>query len=194
MEERTRELETVRDELFKMNADLDRIVQTRTEEVMRLLEQKNDFIMQLGHDLRTPLTPILGLLPKLAELIGKDYPEILQIIERNARHIQNIASKSLKLARLNSLDYFPECDTVDLNEIIRTVLEINRFALKQAHIRTEVDVSEACILDGDPILIQELIDNLVSNAIKFSKPPGGCIRIHGRADEDVVTLTISDTE
>ncbi|HOL40741.1 MAG TPA: ATP-binding protein [Methanospirillum sp.] len=193
MEERTRELETVRDELFKINTDLDRIVQIRTEEVMRLLEQKNDFIMQLGHDLRTPLTPILGLLPKLAELIGKDYAEILQIIERNARHIQSIASKSLKLARLNSLDYIPECNKVDLNEIIRTVLEINRFALIQAHIRTEVDVSEECIIDGDPILIQELIDNLVSNAIKFSKPSGGCIRIHGRADEDMVTLIISDT-
>jgi signal transduction histidine kinase len=79
--------------------------------------------MQLGHDLRTPLTPILGLLPRLDELDGEEHANMVRIIERNARHIQNIASKSLKLARLNSLDYIPECDDIDLAETIRSVLE-----------------------------------------------------------------------
>lgn len=193
MEERTKELEAVRDQLFQINADLDRIVQTRTEEVMRLLEQKNDFIMQLGHDLRTPLTPILGLLPRLDELDGEEHANMVRIIERNARHIQNIASKSLKLARLNSLDYIPECDDIDLAETIRSVLEINRMSLRQAHIETHVEVPEGCIIQGDQILIQELIDNLISNSIKFSKPSGGCIRIQVKRDDGTITLTVKDT-
>jgi PAS domain S-box-containing protein len=49
---------------YAVNKDLDRIVHERTEEVLRLLEQKNEFFMQLGHDLRTPVTPILALLPQ----------------------------------------------------------------------------------------------------------------------------------
>ena len=193
MEERTKELEAVRDQLYKINADLDRIVQTRTEEVMRLLEQKNDFIMQLGHDLRTPLTPILGLLPRLSELEGEEHADMVRIIERNARHIQNIASKSLKLARLNSLDYIPDCEAIDLAEIIRTVLDTNRMSLRQAHIETVVEVPEGCVIHGDQILIQELVDNLVSNAVKFSKPSGGCIRIQVKNDDDSVTLMLRDT-
>jgi len=193
LEERTRELETVRDQLFKMNADLDRIVHDRTEEVMRLLEQKNDFIMQLGHDLRTPLTPILGLLPNLCDSSGEEHNNVLLIIERNVRHIQNIASKSLKLAKLNSLEYVPENDCINLPETIHSVLDINQISLRSADITTEVDVPEGCLIRGDQILIQELIDNLVSNSIKFSKPSGGEIRIHAKIARGNLILTVSDT-
>ena len=176
-------------EIRKLNEEL----KERAQKVESLLIQKDQFIYQLAHDLRTPLTPILGLLPRLSELEGQEHGDMVQIIERNARHIQNIASKSLKLARLNSLDYIPDCEAIDLGEIIRTVLEINRMSLRQAHIETVVEVPEGCVIHGDQILIQELVDNLVSNAIKFSNPSGGCIRIQVKNDDDSVTLVLRDT-
>ncbi len=192
LEERTMELERLRDQLYAVNKDLDRIVHERTEEVMRLLEQKNEFIMQLGHDLRTPLTPILALLPQLNDLDGEEYARTLHIIERNARHIQNIASKSLKFAKLNSLEYIPDRDKIDLVHIIQTVLEINRLSLRQAHVTTHVESCEQCFIQGDRVLIQELIDNLISNAIKFSKSDGGEIWIDISSNTNMVTVCIRD--
>ncbi|MDX8551633.1 PAS domain S-box protein [Methanospirillum sp. J.3.6.1-F.2.7.3] len=193
LEKRTHELEVVRDELFRINKNLDNIVHERTKEVFRLLEQKNDFIMQLGHDLRTPLTPILGLLPRLYEISGEEHDMILQIIERNARHIQNIGSKSLKLAKLNSLDYIPESENVNIADTTRTVLDINRISIRNAGITVTVHIPDNCIIRGDQILIQELIDNLISNAIKFSKPSCGTILIKADISHNIMTLTVSDT-
>ena len=66
-------------------------------------------------------------------------------------------------------------------------------SLRQAHIETHVEVPEGCIIQGDQILIQELIDNLISNSIKFSKPSGGYIRIQVKRDDDTITLTVKDT-
>ncbi|PWR74602.1 ATP-binding protein [Methanospirillum stamsii] len=192
LEERTHELEVVRDQLFRINEDLDRIVHDRTEEVIRLLEQKNDFIMQLGHDLRTPLTPIIGLIPEVSHSSVEEQKLILNIIERNARHIQTIANKSLKLAKLNSVDYIPDSEPVNVADAVRSVYDIHRTSLRYKEITATTDISPDIIIHADPVLFHELIDNLVSNAIKFSKPAGGTIHIAGQIQAGSLILTVAD--
>ncbi len=193
LERKNGELELLRDQMILVNNDLDRIVRGRTAQVMRLLRQKDEFVMQLGHDLRTPLTPIIALLPELTESVkSEEGCEILRIIERNIRFIQDIAQKSLKLARLNSVDIVPERVPVQVAETIHSVIQAHQQKLDTTGIRVVEDISTDLIISADLILFQELIDNLVGNALKFISPETGVIIIHAWHDGDNAIITISD--
>ena len=78
-------------------------VKDRTDEVKKLLKQKNDFVNQLGHDLKTPLMPLCNLIPILLKKEkNKDNKKILEIINRNVDYISNLVNKTIELAKLNS--------------------------------------------------------------------------------------------
>ena len=67
MADKNKELDFLANQMIEINQDLDRRVKKRTEQVLKLMKQKDDFINQLGHDLKTPLTPLRALLPSLIE-------------------------------------------------------------------------------------------------------------------------------
>ena len=86
--------------LREFNENLEEIVKERTEEVEKLLRQKDEFINQLGHDLKSPLTPLIGLLPILEKT--EDDPkskEIVGIFRRNIEYMRSLVLKTLELAQ-----------------------------------------------------------------------------------------------
>jgi len=193
LEQKTVELEVLRDQLFAMNKDLDRIVKGRTEQVMKLLTQKDEFIMQLGHDLRTPLTPVLGLLPDLISEAEDDMTKkTLHIIHANVRFIQEICDKSLKLAKMSSFDIKPDIEPVPIRDVVTSLLNAHTVDLQSAGITAKNDVPSDLVAGADPILFHELIDNLVSNGIKYIQRKDGVLLISGAKQGDMIELRVAD--
>ena len=86
-----------------LNQELEKKVMARTKEVQKLLEQKDEFINQLGHDLKNPLNPLINLLPIIVK--NEEDPEtreMLDVIIINVDYMRNLVVKTIELARLNS--------------------------------------------------------------------------------------------
>ena len=98
-----KELNEAQNKLSEMNKYLEEKVKKRTQEVETLLRQKNDFINQLGHDLKTPLGPLINLIPLLKNKEkNSKKKEILDVLHQDVEYMKNLVVNTLELARLNS--------------------------------------------------------------------------------------------
>jgi signal transduction histidine kinase len=172
-----------------MIADLKR----SRNKIENLLKQKDEFINQLGHDLKNPLTPLVNLLP-IFEIEEKDKKkkDMLEIINRNVGFMTNLVTKTIELARLNSPN--TEFDFEDTNLLfeMNTVIDMNKMMFKANKIKVINDVPEDIEVSVDKLRFEELLNNLLNNSVKYTIDPG-VITINARLEEDFVTISISDT-
>jgi len=104
IESQREELKKAHEELNILNKHLEQKVLERTEEIRHLLLEKDEFINELAHDLRTPLTPLLNLMPLLrSKERNRKRLELLEIIMKNVDRIHRVVNKTVKVAPL----FFP---------------------------------------------------------------------------------------
>ncbi len=174
--------------------NLEQRVKEKTEEVHSLLVQKDRFIAQLAHDLKTPLTPIIALLPLLRQK-AKDpkTTEMLDIITKNANYIKELVFKTLELARLGVPNGGIALTDTKLSHVIAKVLESRRPVFEQKRIAVENNVSDDIVVKADSLMLQEALDNIISNAAKFTAE-GGTVTIDANRDSDsIVVIRVKDT-
>ncbi len=183
-------------ELLKMvNSELERKVKERTEKIERLLQQKDEFINQLGHDLKTPLTPLVALTPLLRKhLDGK--PEIIKIVDTlvtSTNHMKNMVDKTLQLASLNSSQIEFEFEQTNLLTEIKNAVENNQFLFNENNINVLNMVDEEIIVTADKRQLYEVFTNLFTNAIKYSQENKGSIVIDAeKGKDDEVIISVKD--
>jgi len=180
-------------QLVELNKNLEDKVHERTERIQSLLTQKNEFINQLGHDLKTPLTPLMVLLPIIKkELNQTENEEMVDVMIRNANYMKDLITKTIEIAKLNSnmvpLTFIPVnvCDEVEF------IKQNNLMILEEKSIDLENQVSSDIMVDADPLRFREILLNLVTNGVKYSKKEGGTIWIDARVDDDMVIISVSD--
>jgi signal transduction histidine kinase len=156
-----------------------------------LIAQKDQFINQLGHDLRSPLNPLLNLMP----LIKTDDPESkdrIEIINRNVDYMKNLVFKTLEFARLNSpkIEFFID-DTNLLDEVNNTINQ-NKILFEENNFNIINKIDEHIMVKADKLQLAELFNNLFSNAVKYSDN-GGNIIIDAYENKDFVTVSVKDS-
>jgi len=193
VDERTRELEKSREELSSLNKDLEKKVQERTAEVQHLLKQKDDFIGQLGHDLKNPLTPLVGLLPILRDK-EKDpnIKEQLDVIINNVDYMKDLVVKILQLARLNSPNINFDIQDLNLSKEISDIISNQQIFFKENNFLVENNIKEDIIVKADKLRVEELIKNLFTNAVKYTLDEKGTIVIDAEKKDGFVTISITD--
>ncbi|MBN2065926.1 MAG: PAS domain S-box protein [Candidatus Thermoplasmatota archaeon] len=187
------ELTKTQQKLHLLNEELEQKVQDRTAEINSLLKRKDEFIIQLGHDLKSPLTPLIGLLPMVME--REDDPqllELLNVISRNIQYMRDLVVKTLQLERLNSPTTLPNIDMVNLLEIVDDLVQNKQLVFEQKHLAVEVKIDKNVVVQADHIQLKELVDNLLTNAVKFT-PDGGHIIIHAKNGKKEAVVSVSDT-
>ena len=190
--QRTSELQYTQKKLQELNTTLEQKVNDRTDEVTALLKEKEDFINQLSHDLKNPIGPIVNLLPMVIEdvtdpVLLKD----LDVIYRNARYMKKLIMDTLKLARLEQLEHGIEVEQFDLYRLAENVIEDNQLSFNDK-IAIQNNVDRNLVGWGDPLRIKEVFNNLISNAVHYSKDKKSLIRIDGYKQDDVIYVSVRD--
>lgn len=187
-----KELQKAHKEIHAMNLHLEKKVQKRTERIEQLLKQKDEFINQLGHDLKNPLGPLLNLIPIVEKhTTNQKDKEILHVIQRNVGYMKNLVQKTLELARLNSPNTTLSKSSFSLNYVINNLVSQNKYLFEKKQISVETNIPSQITVYADQLRIEELFNNLLNNAVKYSKELGRII-ISARKTEQFITISIED--
>ena len=163
-------------------------------EAERLGHMKDEFLATLSHELRTPLNAIQGwaTLLKQPHVSDADRRPGLDAIERNARAQAQIINDLLDMNRIVAGKFHLDVQSVRLQEVIHAAVEAVRPSAdaKRLRIRTMLD-SAVGYTRGDPNRLQQVMWNLLTNAVKFT-PAGGFIQIVLQRVESQVEITVQD--
>jgi signal transduction histidine kinase/CheY-like chemotaxis protein len=156
---------------------------------------KDEFLATVSHELRTPLSAILGWSQLLAStnLDEQQSKRAVETILRNARAQAEIINDLLDISRIITGKLRLDVRSVELARMIEAVVDGVRPAAdaRNIHLQTAID-PQISPISGDPDRLQQIIWNLVSNAIKFT-PPGGRVEVRLERIDSHVEITISDT-
>jgi len=189
------ELNDAHEVLYAVNKQLERKVDERTERINQLIKQKDEFINILGHDLKTPLTPIMALIPMIIDN-PPDNPEqikeIYDVIMRNIYYMKDLVNNTIELAKLNSdkTEFFIEKSNL-LSEV-EDVVKTNEFLFKENKIRIKNKIDENISIFADNLRLKEIFNNPLTNAVKYSKEKGGIITITATDKKNLTTISIKD--
>ena len=178
-------------------------VATDVTDERKQARMKDEFVNLISHELRTPLSSILGY----AELIADDeeHPlteeqaRYLATVERNAQRLLRLVSDLLFTAQVESGRFSLQEQQVDLCAVVAASLESARPAAEARDVRLVLSqAKEPLIVWGDPVRLGQAVDNLVSNAVKFTPPRGRVAVTLGFADggygqPDCALIAVSDT-
>ncbi|KYK20770.1 hypothetical protein AYK21_05545 [Thermoplasmatales archaeon SG8-52-2] len=188
-----KELKDAHEILKTMNFELERKVAERTDEIKNLLKQKDEFINQLGHDLKNPLSPVTNLLPLIKDQV--DDPQTkdqLNIVMRNVDFMKNLVIKTIELAKLNSPTTEFLLDSVNLSEEINNSIEKNKTMLQDYNMDIIKNIDNKLTISADKLRLSELFDNIITNAMKYS-PKGSSIIFNSKIEGNFIKISVKDS-
>ena len=193
LEQINKDLMTAREELNVLNKNLERRVQERTQEVEKLLKQKDEFINQLGHDLKNPLGPLINLLPLLEDQeADAAKKEMLTVLHRNADYMKNLVVKTLELAVLNSPNTRFSMEHTSLFKEVSQIIDNKKILFDEKKVRITNTIDRALKVKADRLRLEELLTNLFENSVKYSKD--GCtITVGAEPSNGMVKVSVADT-
>jgi two-component system phosphate regulon sensor histidine kinase PhoR len=163
--------------------------------VRRLEAIRRDFVANVSHELKTPLTVISGFAETLAEdeLAPEQRARFADAILTNARRMQRIVDDLLDLSRIESGGWVPEPTMVDVDAALTDALTPcqPRAAERQLTLQTAVDPRAKAVY-ADPTALRQVVSNLVENALRYTNP-GGAVTVFTRPDEWGVWIGVRDT-
>ncbi|MCE7030315.1 DUF3369 domain-containing protein [Jiella avicenniae] len=201
------------DELRLANEELEERVARRTRELASANERleaqgallkrvnafKNEILGTIAHDLKNPIAVILGrsemltnLNESLDEPLRERFAKQVGHIRASAERMTRIVDMSIADALADALDISVERRPVDLAAIAATTAELSRTLAERKEQRLAVSTEGPLAVEGDPDRLAEAIDNLVSNALKYT-PLGGEIRVEAARLDGKARVTVADS-
>ena len=171
-----------------------RLAEERTEARIRAEHEqlKNTLLSSVSHDLRTPLGTITGatttLLEPGPEARPEDQRQLLVSIHQESRRLERLVNNLLELTKLESGQVRVNKEWVPLEEVVGSA--VGRFEEQLVDRPLALDVAEAWV-PLDPVLIEQVLMNLLDNAMKFS-PPGSALAIRGWVENHQALLMVAD--
>ncbi len=163
-------------------------------EAERAARMKDDFVSTLSHELRTPLNAILGWIGVLKQ--QQQSPETLakaiDVIDRNSRRQSQMVDDLLDVSRIMSGKLRLDVQRLDVASAIEEAVASAQPAADAKGVRLVKVLGSAAIIQGDPGRLQQVVWNLVSNAIKFT-PRGGLVQVTLRKVNSHIHIQVSDS-
>lgn len=168
----------------------------QNERLRELDRLKDDIIASVSHELRTPLTSIRGYVDLLREgeagELTSEQLGFLDIVDRNAGRLIRLVGDLLFVAQVDTGKIALELSEVDLPALVRECVEGARPLAESEEIDLTLRGERVPTLPGDRARLAQLVDNLVSNALKFT-PAGGRVEVRTFASNGHALLEVSDT-
>lgn len=164
-------------------------------ELRRLETMRRDFVANVSHELKTPLTSIAGY----AETLVGDTPDaattrrFLEVILGNARRMHRLVDDLLDLSRIESGGWLPAPEAVDLADTAAEVFETFGDRARAGEVTLLVEVApDAAPLTADPQAVRQILTNLVDNALRYT-PPGGRVTMAAWHEGSDTVIEVRDT-
>lgn len=160
----------------------------------RANQAKDDFLAILSHELRTPLNAMMGWIHMLRDGLPEEMSRhALDVIGRNARTQKQLVEDLLDVARIAGGRLDLQCARLDLREVARVAVDSALPAARNREIALSFESAGAEVaVSGDAIRLQQVMANLLSNALKFTEP-GGCVTVRVAAAGTVGEVSVTDT-
>lgn len=160
--------------------------------VRRLEKIQRDFVGNVSHELKTPVTSLLGFTETLLDG-AKDDPELteefLNIMQNDAKRLQRLIQDIIELSK-DSDDLAEDRQTIELNHFLHQQIDLYEHLLKNKQITVVVDGAENCFYQTRLTFFQPIIKNLLENAIQYS-PEESLIELSYRLTEEL-EITVTD--
>jgi two-component system sensor histidine kinase GlrK len=163
--------------------------------LLELAQEKNKFLRQMSHELKTPLANIREgtelLMDGAVGELARDQREVTGILRDNGLKLQQLIENLLTFSAWQNRNAHLDLSDFELGALIRQVAQHHRLALVSNRIRLELDVADVTVY-ADAEKLRLVIDNLLSNATKFT-PAEGTIHVTASARSGEVTIDVADT-
>jgi PAS domain S-box-containing protein len=155
---------------------------------------KDEFVALVSHELRTPLTSIRGYLELITEdtNLSEEQTRFLETIDRNAQRLQRVVGDLLFVAQVEAGKLSLEDGPVDMNAIVDEAVETARPSAAAKSIALTVELGDLPEIRGDRARLAQVLDNFVSNAIKFT-PTGGDVTVATCVWPGEIEIVVADT-
>jgi signal transduction histidine kinase len=204
LEARNRRLREHADERGRL-LEAERAARAEAESVQRLLSEQNErlreldglkdeFISLVSHELRTPLTSIRGYLELLLgdEALPEEHRRFLGIVDRNSKRLLHLVSDLLFLAQVDAGKLAFDVARIDLEEVVAECVETSMPAARAKGVALSASTEHLPRFEGDRDRLAEVLDNLVSNALKFT-PSGGRVEVRLKEVDGKAVIEVDDT-
>jgi len=168
-------------------------INRKNEELQKLDDLKNKFLGMAAHDLRSPLTAVMGFSEMILELEleGDEKDEYLQTINQVSRQMLGLINDLLDVSAIESGKFEISLNSASLKEVIENRIKLGNFNAKAKKIEITSTLEDVPDFEFDKERMAQVLDNLLGNAIKFSKP-GTNIDVALKESGDEASFRIKD--
>ncbi|MDP2946026.1 MAG: histidine kinase dimerization/phospho-acceptor domain-containing protein, partial [bacterium] len=164
-------------------------------EIRRLERMRSDFVANVSHELKTPLTSIKGFVETLLEGAFSDKENscnFLKIIQNHTERLNSLINDLLDLSYIESKEIALRIEEFKIKALVDEVLSAFKSQINKESIAASNGLSASLLVKADKDRIEQVLVNLVDNAIKFNKEKGS-IKIYGQDFDDKVRITVEDS-
>ena len=168
--------------------------QRRVEALEEAQRRTNEFLAMLAHELRNPLAPIANALRLLARTPTSDPTElwVRDVLERQTAQMSRLVDDLLDVSRVTRSAMVLDRKPLDARRSLRNALDAARQWMEEARHRVTLAIAEERLeIDGDEVRLNQVFQNLLHNAAKYT-PPGGEIHVAARREGDEAVISVRD--
>ena len=191
-------------ELYEQIKESNKQLEQANEQLNTQDKTQKEFINVAAHELRTPIQPILGLAQMMYSKIDEDaspyekkmHKEMLEVVIRNANRLQRLSEDILDVTRIESQNLNLKLELLNLDEIISNAIN----DAKRSHEMKDVSLlyqrdgnNDSVFIEADRVRLNQVILNLISNAIKFTKEGSIIVNAKKQDRENKIIVRVKDT-
>jgi signal transduction histidine kinase len=183
------------EKVTRKNEYLEEEIEEREEEMLKAIDLKNEFLRNINHEIRTPLT-VMNIAVELERnwdrFKEEDRKEYIKILSQGSGRLMSLVNNILDFSKLESNNLELRREEIDLSKLVEERLEESKKLYKEEMGEGEIVaiLEESVIVLGDGYYLGKLIDNLLINSIKYGK--GGKVEISVRKNGEVAEYKIRD--
>ena len=191
-----REMADRRERLLEAERDVRRAIEEQNERLRQLDQLKTDFVANVSHELRTPLTSIMGFAELLTDgaagSLSEEQAEYLDVIQRSSTRMLALVTDLLLLSRLETRSIPLDVTDVAIPQLVRECTGELTNSARAKGVLLNAACDNGPTVRGDQMRLRQVLDNLVSNAVKFT-PEGGSVAVRAFHDDDGWHIAVTDT-
>ena len=174
--------------------EVSRTFNNMTKTLADVEEGRREFVANVSHELRSPITSIRGFAEGMADGVipPEEQPKYLRLVADESKRLSSLVDDLLALSRLEREDAKPDWSVFDINEMLRRAIIRRMDDLDKKRIEAECDPAvDPCPVRADSDRIEQVIINLLDNALKFTGEDGK-IRLSSAVNGNIVEVTVWD--